>query len=314
MKEKTIAVLVPCFNEELTIAKVIGDFKAALPKAVIYVFDNNSSDKTALIAKHAGAIVIPESRQGKGNVVRSMFRKIDADYYVMVDGDDTYEAQDAIALLCPIEEGRADMVIGDRLSGAYFTENKRMFHNSGNKLVRFLINSIFRSHVRDIMTGYRAFSRRFVKTFPVLSGGFEIETEMTIHALDKRLPIDEMPVGYRDRPEGSVSKLNTVRDGFRVLSTIVSLFRDFRPLSFFGCIAFVLFTSGSALFIPILLEFLTTHLVPKFPTLIVCVGLWIMSMLILICGIILSSIKKYTEQFFELAILKSASETIEPIA
>lgn len=299
-----VAVLIPCYNEEQTIAKVVGDFRAALPEAVIYVFDNNSRDRTADIARQAGSVVIPEPRQGKGNVVRSMFREIDADCYVMVDGDDTYEAQDARELVRPVIEGRADMVIGDRLSGAYFTENKRPFHNSGNRLVRFLINAIFKSDVRDIMTGYRAFSRRFVKTCPVLSSGFEIETEMTIHALDKRLPVAELPVGYRDRPEGSVSKLNTVRDGFRVLSTIVSLFRDFRPLSFFGWIAFALFATGTGLFVPILLEFLATHLVPKFPTLIVCVGLWVMGMLLLICGIILSSIKKYTEQLFEIEILR----------
>lgn len=309
MKDVKVAVLIPCYNEELTVGKVVGDFRAALPDAEIYVFDNNSADRTAAIAKEAGAIVVRESRQGKGNVVRSMFRKIDADAYVMVDGDDTYEALDAPALLKPVMEGSADMVVGDRLSGAYFTENKRMFHNSGNRMVRFLINAMFKSNVKDIMTGYRAFSRAFVKTLPVLSGGFEIETEMTIHALDKRLSVAEIPVGYRDRPEGSVSKLNTVKDGIRVLSTIVSLFRDFKPLSFYGIISFLLFGTGCALFFPILLEFLRTHLVPKFPTLIVCVGLWIMGMLTLVCGILLSSIKKYTEQFSELGILNAYAKS-----
>ncbi len=306
---KKIAVLIPCFNEEQTVAKVIFDFKAILPEADIYVFDNNSSDRTAACAKEAGAIVVHEYKQGKGYVVRSMFRSIEADCFVMVDGDDTYDAGTARELIQPILEGRADMVIGDRLSGAYFTENKRPFHNTGNRLVRNLINLIFGSSVRDIMTGYRAFSRRFVKTFPVLSGGFEIETEMTIHALDKRFLTVQIPVLYRDRPEGSVSKLNTFRDGFRVLNTIGSLFRDYKPALFFGLVAILFFCTGTILFIPVFLEYLSTNLVPKFPTLILAVSLWIMALLSLICGIILSSIKKYFSQLFELEIIHSEFES-----
>ena len=235
-----IAVLIPCYNESKTIAKVVADFRQVLPEAQIIVCDNNSGDGTDEIARAAGATVIYEYKQGKGNAVRKMFREIDADCYIMVDGDDTYPAEYASRMAEMILEGKADMVNGDRLSATYFDENKRPLHNAGNKVVRNLINYIFHGNVKDIMTGYRAFSRQFVKGFPVLSRGFEIETEMTIHALDKNLKIQEIPVNYRDRPAGSVSKLNTIPDGIRVLQTIARLFRDYRPLSFFSCIAGVL--------------------------------------------------------------------------
>ena len=236
---KKIAVLIPCYNESKTVEKVVKDYKKALPNADIYVYDNNSSDGTDKIAKKAGAIVRYEYRQGKGNVIRSMFRDIDADCYLMIDGDDTYPKENAKEMCDLILEGKADMVIGDRLSSTYFTENKRPFHNFGNKLVRGLINTLFKSNVRDIMTGYRAFSYDFVKTFPVLSKGFEIETEMTIHALDKNFLLKEVPVEYRDRPAGSVSKLNTYSDGFRVLKTIARLFKEYKPTIFFSLISLV---------------------------------------------------------------------------
>lgn len=235
-----IAILVPCYNESKTIEKVIKDFKRILPEADIYVYDNNSTDDTAEIAKKSGAIVRHEYRQGKGNVIRSMFRDIEADCYLMVDGDDTYPAEDALKMVYLILDKGVDMVIGDRLSSTYFTENKRIFHNTGNRLVRFLINFLFHSSVSDIMTGYRAFSPLFVKSFPVLSKGFEIETEMTIHALDKNFLIEEIPVGYRDRPVGSESKLDTVPDGIRVLKTIASLFREYKPFVFFSVVATLL--------------------------------------------------------------------------
>ena len=238
MKNK-IAVLIPCYNESKTIAKVVKDYKRVLPEADIYVYDNNSSDGTDKIAKKAGAIVKYEYRQGKGNVIRSMFKDIEADCYLMIDGDDTYPAENAREMCDLVLEGKADMVIGDRLSSTYFTENKRPFHNLGNRLVRGLINKLFKSNVRDIMTGYRAFSYEFVKTFPVLSKGFEIETEMTIHALDKNFLLKELPVNYRDRPVGSVSKLNTYRDGFRVLKTIGRLFKEYKPAIFFSIIGLI---------------------------------------------------------------------------
>jgi glycosyltransferase involved in cell wall biosynthesis len=300
-----IAVLVPCFNESVTIAKVVRDFRKAIPSADVYVFDNNSTDGTAEIARQEGAIVIPEYQQGKGFVVRSMFRTIEADCYLMIDGDDTYSAEDAKKLIEPVLDKKVDMVIGDRLSGSYFTENKRPFHNSGNRAVRFLINTLFNSRIRDIMTGYRAFSRRFVKTFPVLSNGFEIETEMTIHALDKRFLVTEVSVGYRDRPEGSVSKLDTFSDGIRVLKTIVTLFKDYKPFLFFGTISAVFFVGGTFLFVPVLLDFLATGLVPKMPTLLIAVCLWILSMLSLVSGVILVTVKKYVSQIFELEITRA---------
>lgn len=268
-----IAVLIPCFNESQTIEKVVCDYKAALPEATIYVYDNNSTDGTAAIAEKAGAVVCHEYRQGKGNVIRSMFCQIEADCYLMVDGDDTFPAENARSMVDLVLNKGVDMVIGDRLSSTYFTENKRPFHNFGNKLVRWLINTLFHSHVRDIMTGYRAFSYSFVKTFPVLSKGFEIETEMTIHALDKNFLLEEIPVGYRDRPVGSVSKLNTFSDGAKVLKTIATLFREYKPFVFFTTIAVVLWVIAFLFFIPILSDYLQTGLVARFPTLIVQVPL-----------------------------------------
>lgn len=266
-----IAVLIPCWNEALTIEKVVTDFRAVLPEADIYVYDNNSTDGTAKIAKRAGAIVVHEYRQGKGNVIRSMFRNIEADCYVMTDGDDTYPAEMAREMAELVLSGRADMVIGDRLSSTYFEENKRPFHNSGNVLVRRFINLFWgrgRGEIRDVMTGYRAFSPLFVKTFPILSEGFEIETEMTIHALDKNLLLMQVPVSYRDRPAGSVSKLHTFRDGARVLETIFMLYKDYRPLRFFLAAALVLTLISLSLFLPVFHEYLATGLVPKMPTLV----------------------------------------------
>ena len=294
---KKIAVLIPCYNEELTIRAVVEDFKNVIPEADIYVYDNNSNDDTAKIAKEAGAIVVPEYRQGKGHVVRSMFRDIEADCYIMVDGDDTYPAKDAYNVAKLVLENKADMAIGDRLSSTYFRENKRPFHNTGNKLVRTLINKIFKSEVKDIMTGCRAFNRKFVKSFPVLSNGFEIETEMSIHALDKRFLIAD-----RDRPEGSESKLNTFQDGYRVLKTILKLYKDYKPLSFFGLIALLLFLLGSVMMIPVLSGYFKTGLVVKFPTLIVAIGLLTSSLVSLACGLMLDTVKKHSDQFYELAL------------
>lgn len=300
MSDFSIAVLIPCYNEEKTIQKVIRDFKKELPEADIYVYNNNSSDDTAELALREGAIVVNEYRQGKGNVIRSMFRDINADCYVMIDGDDTYPAESVKKMVQAVLSKKADMVIGDRLSSTYFTENKRPFHNSGNKLVRYLINKIFNGHVNDIMTGYRAFNKRFVKTFPVISKGFEIETEMTIHALDKNMLIYEMPVQYRDRPEGSFSKLNTFKDGFRVLKTITSLFKDYKAFSFFGIISCIFFFVAMFLFIPVFLEYLKTGLVLRFPTLIVSGFLVVCSLLSLSCGLILSTLQKMKKQEYEI--------------
>lgn len=294
------AILIPCYNESLTIEKVIKDYQAALPDAEIYVYDNNSTDGTDVIAKKAGAIVKYEYRQGKGNVIRTMFRDIDADCYLMIDGDDTYPAENAVQMADLVLNKGVDMVIGDRLSSTYFTENKRPFHNSGNKIVRYLINKLFHSNIRDIMTGYRAFSRTFVKSFPVLSRGFEIETEMTIHALDKNFLLEEIPVTYRDRPEGSVSKLNTFSDGFRVLMTIASLFRDYKPLTFFSAITIMLELLALILFLPPLYGFLSTGEVLKFPSVIVSAALATMGFVFLVCGIILEVIAKKHKQLFEL--------------
>ncbi|RDY23286.1 glycosyltransferase [Romboutsia maritimum] len=299
---KKIAVLVPCYNEELTIKAVVEDFKKVIPQADIYVYDNNSKDNTAQIAKEAGAIVVPEYRQGKGNVVRSMFRDIEADCYIMVDGDDTYPAEDAYRVAKVVLEGKADMAIGDRLSSTYFEENKRPFHNLGNKLVRMLINKIFKSNIKDIMTGCRAFNRTFVKSFPVLSKGFEIETEMSIHALDKKFLIGEVPIAYRDRPEGSESKLNTFADGFKVLKTILNLYKDYKPLSFFGIISLILLLLSGGMFAPILIGFFKTGLVPKFPTLIVAVGFLVCALVSFACGLILDTVKKRSDQFYEIAL------------
>ena len=265
-----IAVLIPCYNEEKTIAKVVRDFKKVLPEATIYVYNNNSTDKTEEIAKNEGAIVCNEYMQGKGNVIRRMFREINAECYIMVDGDDTYPAENAQEMVELVLKRHADMVVGDRLSSTYFTENKRLFHNFGNSIVRKSINILFGTNIKDIMTGYRAFSYEFVKSFPVLSRGFEIETEMSIHAVDKNMQIENVVINYRDRPEGSESKLNTYSDGIKVLSTIVRLYRVYKPYRFFGTIAIFLMAISIFAFIPVLFEFIKTGLVLRIPTLIVC--------------------------------------------
>lgn len=297
---KKVAVRIPCYNEEKTVQKVVEDYRRVLPQADIYVYDNNSTDRTAELAAQAGAIVKREYRQGKGNVIRSMFRQIDADCYLMIDGDDTYPAEPAPEMVRMILDGEADMVNGDRLSSTYFTENKRPFHNTGNRLVRGLINHLFHADVRDIMTGYRAFSRGFVKTFPVLSRGFEIETEMTIHAVDKNFLIREVPVDYRDRPEGSVSKLNTYSDGAKVLCTIFRLYKDYKPFAFFGVGALLFLILAAVLFLPVGIEFLRTGLVPRFPTLIVSVTLALCALLSFVAGVILDVVVKKHRQLFEL--------------
>lgn len=295
-----IAVLIPCFNERATIAKVIHDFHEVLPDAIIYVYDNNSSDGTDKIAADAGAIVRYEHRQGKGNVIRTMFREIDADCYLMVDGDDTYPKENAQEMVDFVLNHRVDMVIGDRLSSTYFSENKRPFHNFGNKLVRNLINYLFDSNIQDIMTGYRAFSRSFVKLFPVLSKGFEIETEMTIHALDKNFSLKEIPVTYRDRPEGSNSKLNTFSDGIKVLFTIGKLFCNYKPLASFSLIASVFVLIALLLDIPIFLVYFDTGLVPRFPTFIASGIIALSGLLFFFCGLMLQIIAKNQKQIFEI--------------
>ena len=295
-----VAVLIPCYNESKTIEKVIKDFKAVLPDETIYVYDNNSTDGTAEIAINAGAIVKHEYRQGKGNVIRSMFHQIDADCYLMIDGDDTYPAENANEMCRYILNNGVDMVIGDRLSSTYFQENKRPFHNIGNVMVRMLINKLFHSNVKDIMTGYRAFSKDFVKTFPVLSKGFEIETEMTIHALDKNMLLKEVPITYRDRPSGSESKLNTYTDGMKVIMTIFKLFRDYKPLLFFSILSFILVIISLILFIPVFKEYIQTGLVPRFPTLIVSAFIMLLAMLMLVCGLILEVVVKKHRQLFEI--------------
>ena len=295
-----IAVLIPCYNEAKTVEKVVKDYKKALPEATIYVYDNNSSDGTDKIAKKAGAVVRYEYKQGKGNVVRSMFRQINAECYLMIDGDDTYPAEHAREMCELILEKKADMVIGDRLSSTYFAENKRPFHNVGNKLVRFAINKLFKNSVKDIMTGYRAFSYEFVKGFPVLSKGFEIETEMTIHAVDKNYRLVEVPVNYKDRPEGSVSKLNTYKDGMRVLKTIAILFKEYKPASFFGIIALIMLLVSLCMGVPVVVEFYKTGLVPRFPTLIVASIFLVISLLLWITGVILQVIVKKHKQLYEI--------------
>ena len=295
-----IAVLIPCYNEEQTVAKVVSDFRKALPDAAIYVYNNNSKDRTAEEALKAGAIVRNEYQQGKGEVIRRMFREIEAECYLMVDGDDTYEASDAPKLCEEVLERQADMVVGDRLSSTYFTENKRHFHNFGNLLVRFSINHVFHSDIKDIMTGYRAFSYDFVKTFPVLSRGFEIETEMTIHAIDKRMNIRNVVICYRDRPAGSESKLNTVSDGIKVLLTIGRMFLYHRPLEFFSIFAGILALISICFFIPVFIDYIDTGLVRKFPTLIVCSFTMMAALLSFFSGLILSVIRNQTLQSFEL--------------
>ena len=294
-----IAVLIPCYNEEKTIAKVIADAKTALPEAVIYVYDNNSSDKTVEIATNAGAVVRQEYMQGKGNVIRRMFREIEAQCYVMVDGDDTYPMEFAPEMVEKVLGHNSDMVVGDRLSSTYFEENKRPFHNMGNSLVRMSINQLFGCDVKDIMTGFRAFSYGFVKTFPVLSKGFEIETEMTIHAVYNHMQIDNVIVDYRDRPEGSVSKLNTYSDGFKVLGTIFRLYRDYKPFGFFSMLALFLTLAAVLFFIPVLVEFVKTGLVLKFPTLIVCGFVILAAIQSFFAGLMLSNMAMKNRRDFE---------------
>lgn len=301
-----IAVLIPCFNEGQTIRKVVTDFRAALPDdAVIYVYDNNSTDNTKSEAKEAGAIVRDEHMQGKGNVIRRMFREIDAECYIMTDGDCTYPAESAPEMARMILEDGVDMVIGDRLSSTYFTENKRPFHNTGNSLVRSSINTIFKSDIKDIMTGFRAFSFDFVKTFPVLSKGFEIETEMTIHALHRRMHVKNLVIEYKDRPEGSESKLNTYSDGIKVLATIVRLFRDYKPRRFFGIISGILAVLSTAFMIPVFVEYWQTGLVPKFPTLIVCGFVMLSAILLFIAGLILQNLLTQDKRNFEFKLIQA---------
>ncbi len=303
-----IAVLLPCYNEASTIAKVVTDFRAALPEADIYVYDNNSTDGTAQVAQQAGAIVRHEPVQGKGNVIRRMFREVEADCYLMADGDDTYPAEQARQMVSPILEEHVDMVIGDRLSSTYFEQNKRPFHNGGNRVVRWLIRRFWHTDIHDIMTGYRAFSRTFVKNFPVMSGNFEIETEMTIHALDRRFLLREVPVAYRDRPQGSVSKLNTFSDGISVLKTIVLLYKEYRPLRFFSWLAAFLSLAGVLLLIPVLVEYFHTGLVPRFPTLIVSMFLLLAALLSLFTGLCLDVIVTKDRKNYELRLLQDGSQ------
>lgn len=300
-----IAVLIPCYNEALTIGKVIDDFRSELPEVTVYVYDNNSTDGTAEIARTRGAIVKYEPRQGKGNVCRQMFRDIDADCYLMVDGDDTYPAESARSLCAPILAGEADMVVGDRLSnGTYAQQNARAFHGFGNDLVRAMIRWIYGYGFEDVMTGYRAMSRPFVKTFPVLSEGFQIETELSIHAVDRRWRIADVPVEYRNRPEGSVSKLNTVRDGLKVIAMIGTLFKDYRPLKFFSLVALLFCIGGLCAGIPVVTEYLATGLVPRFPTAILAVALMFMAALSLATGFILDAVAKVERKQWELRVYR----------
>lgn len=295
-----IAVLIPCYNESKTVKKVINDYQAILPKATIYVYDNNSTDDTAAIAEAEGAIVRHEYHQGKGNVIRRMFREIDAEAYIMVDGDDTYPAEFAREMVDKVLERHVDMVVGDRLSSTYFTENKRPFHNFGNSLVRQSINTLFKSDIKDIMTGYRAFSYQFVKSFPVLSKGFEIETEMSIHAVHKNLLVENVIVTYRDRPEGSESKLNTYSDGLKVIKTIIKLYKNYKPFGFFSILSAILMLLSLGFFIPVFGEYLATGLVLKFPTLIVCGFVALAALISFFSGVILSTINQKNRQDFEM--------------
>ena len=294
-----IAVLIPCYNEDKTIEKVVSDFKRVLPDAIIYVYDNNSTDDTEKLAKKAGAVVRHEYQQGKGNVVRRMFQEIDAHCYILVDGDDTYPAESAAKMVKLVQEHNADMVVGDRLSSTYFEENKRPFHNIGNCLVRGMVSKLFHGSIRDIMTGYRAFSYRFVKTFPILSCRFEIETEMSIHAIDKRMQVENVIIPYRDRPEGSESKLNTYSDGLKVLKTIFRLYKNYRPMGFFGGMAAIMTVVAVGLFIPILMKYIHTGLVPNFPTLIVCGFIEMAAIISFFAGLILATIVEKDRQQFE---------------
>lgn len=295
-----IAVLIPCYNEEKTVEKVVSDFKRELPEAVIYVYDNNSTDRTAEIAEKCGAVVRHEYVQGKGNVIRRMFREINAECYIITDGDDTYPAECARKMSEAVLERNVDMVVGDRLSSTYFKENKRAFHNTGNRLVRKSINLLFHNDIKDIMTGYRAFSYEFAKTFPILSEGFEIETEMSIHAVDKNMHVENQIIEYRDRPEGSVSKLNTYSDGFKVLRTIFKMYRTYKPLGFFGLLALMLAVLATAFVIPVLITYLQTGLVPQFPTLIVCGFTFIAAIQSFFAGLQLQTIVHQNRQDFEL--------------
>lgn len=294
-----IAVLVPCYNEAKTIEKVVKDWKGALPKAKVYVYDNNSSDGSDKLAKKAGAVVRHVGQQGKGNVIRRMFREIDAECYIMIDGDDTYPADSAGELVDAVLRDGVDMVVGDRLSSTYFKENKRPFHNIGNSAVRWSINTLFRSNIKDIMTGCRAFSYQFVKTFPVLSRGFEVETEMSIWAIDKNMFVKNIPIKYQDRPKGSESKLNTYSDGFKVIMTIVRLFRDYKPMAFFGIIAVILAIIAVLFFVPIFVEYTNTGLVPNFPTLIVCGFVFMAAIQAFFAGLILKTLRQKDKQDFE---------------
>lgn len=300
-----IAVLIPCYNEELTIEKVIKDFRKELPDADIYVYDNNSKDKTAQIALDNGAILKHEYKQGKGNVVRSMFRDIEADIYIMVDGDDTYPAEFVHELIKPVVSGQADMCIGDRLSnGTYQKENKRHFHEFGNNIVRKAINVLFNTNLRDIMTGYRVFNKTFVKNMPVMSPKFEIETEMSLYALDKRFVIKEIPIIYRDRPEGSTSKLNTVSDGIKVVKTIIKMFKNYKPLKFFTICAVIIFILGLLVGIPVIVEFIKTSYITKIPSAVLATGFIIVSVIVGQCGVILDTVVKQNRENYELNLLR----------
>ena len=310
-----IAVLIPCYNEEKTIAKVVADAKAALPEAVIYVYDNNSTDRTVELAREAGAVIRHEYMQGKGNVIRRMFREVEARCYIMGDGDDTYPMEFAPEMVDKVLHHNADMVVGDRLSSTYFSENKRPFHNMGNSLVRASINRLFQCNIKDIMTGFRAFSYGFVKTFPILSKGFEIETEMTIHAVDKNMRIENVIIEYRDRPEGSESKLNTYSDGFKVLKTIGKLYKNYHPLGFFGRISTILILASALLFLPIAIKFLQTGFVPNFPTLIVSGFIAVTAIISYFAGLILETLTEKERQEFEfrLQVIENLEKSIKNI-
>lgn len=303
-----VAVLIPCYNESTTIGKVIDDFKRVLPEGTIYVYDNNSNDGTADIAKERGAVVRSENMQGKGNVIRRMFREINAEVYIMIDGDDTYPVEDAPEMVRRVREENADMVVGDRLSSTYFTENKRPFHNMGNSLVRMSINKLFDNNIKDVMTGYRAFSYNFVKTFPVLSKGFEIETEMTIHAVDKKMNVQNVIIEYRDRPDGSESKLNTYSDGIKVLWTILRLFKNYKPKQFFDIFALLLLLIAVGFFIPVLITYLADGDVPRMPTLYVCGVVALAAIQSYFSGMILSTLIEKNKQDFEHRLIQSENE------
>ena len=312
MNNKQVAILIPCYNEALTIKKVINDFQRELPDADIYVYDNNSTDNTYEIALNEGAIVKKEPRQGKGNVIRQMFFDIDADYYLMVDGDDTYPAEHAHELLAALREGRADMVIGDRLSnGTYFDENKRAFHDFGNNLVKNSINYLYKAKIKDVMTGYRGFNRIFVKSFPVMSSGFQIETEFTIHALDKRFKLVEVPIDYRDRPEGSESKLDTYSDGAKVLLTIMKMFKDYKPLLFFSIFSLIFFLFGLIFGIPVINEFIQTGFITKVPSSILASGLMVFGLLLLVTGLILDTVVTNSKKEYELKLYRLYEEAAQ---